>query len=169
MTTTSDARKRLAERAALNNFDRAIEARDELVAARAALAERDAEVGLLREEVERFRPLWASPLASPSRWVSEPIPYPRPYVSTFDVLKTYDESIRCSSNWPAESRHASMDKALRSVPGLAYEIDFLRQDLDEARAEVERLREQVEQLRCELETEAEHMERHHATDTPDGV
>ncbi|MFC5676051.1 hypothetical protein [Aeromicrobium endophyticum] len=95
---------------------------------------KDAEIELLRADVERFRPLWASPLAPPERWVSESIPYPRRYVSTFDVLKTYDESIRCSSAWPREKRHAAMDKALNSIPDLAYEIDHLRRDLDEARA-----------------------------------
>jgi hypothetical protein len=28
---------------------------------------------------------------------------------------------------------------------------------------------EIERLRCALETEAEHMERHHLTDTPDGL
>jgi hypothetical protein len=110
----------------------------DIVAARLAAA--GAELGLLRADVERFRPLWASPLAAPSRWVSAPIPYPRRYVSTFDVLKTYDESIRCSSDWPQAKRHEAMDRALHAIPDLAYEIDYLRQDLDQARAETNRLR-----------------------------
>lgn len=53
MTTTSDARKRLAEKAALGHFEAAIEARDELVAARAALAEKDAEIERLRACVDQ--------------------------------------------------------------------------------------------------------------------
>lgn len=51
MTTTSDARKRLAETAALSNFGAAIDARDELVVALASLAEKDAEVERLTAQL----------------------------------------------------------------------------------------------------------------------
>lgn len=133
-------------------------ARTDVPALLGAVDAAEGEVARLREEVERFRPLWASPLSPPTRWVSEPIPYPRRYVSTFDVLKTYGESIRCSSDWPAESRHEAMDKALHSIPDLAYEIDYLRQDLDETRAKRDSERARAHDLVAAVKALAESLE-----------
>jgi hypothetical protein len=102
----------------------------------AALDRMKKENGDLRADTERYRPLWSSPFGpDASRWIKEPIPFPRPYISTHEAMEEYAGAIRCSSNWSAEQRWESMDKALHRVPDLVYEVTHLRADVDTLRRE----------------------------------
>lgn len=102
----------------------------------AAEAERDDAV----KDALAFRPAWSSPFARPERWNAEPNPTPRRYVSTHQAQQDYADSIRCSSDWPAEKRHAALDSALHRIPDLCYEIQYLRDDLETAEARERRVR-----------------------------
>lgn len=120
--------------------DTAWEAAGDMAAKEEAAARVTAERDRLRADVERYRPLWSDPRARPERWISEPNPHPRPYISTHEVLEDYDGAIRCSSAWSTEQRHAALDRTLHHVRPLVYEIEHLREELVSVRRELERLR-----------------------------
>ncbi|MGB6182253.1 MAG: hypothetical protein WBF79_13505 [Rhodococcus sp. (in: high G+C Gram-positive bacteria)] len=101
----------------------------------------------LRHRLATIEHGWSSPLGSPTRWATEPIPFPRNRNDVYRIQSDYMRSIECSMAGPTpEERQEKSDQLCRDAMDLTYEVMHLRMTAASARKEITRLNAETSRL-----------------------